>query len=91
MRNRLGKVEFISQKEISQGYLLRETKSGVRLEKYYDDDHINVDVVAEFEGARIDVEADFDMCITEARKYVGCKNTTIHIDLNPWNAAINQQ
>ena len=90
MENKFGKVRFISQNEFSQGYLLRETSRGVVLEKHYDSGHNNVDVVAEFEGATLQNEFNRDVCIAESRKYVGDAKTPIYVDLNPWNAKINQ-
>lgn len=87
MANEFGKVKFQSRHEVKEGFLLRETRTGVVLEKLTKS---ATDVVAEFEGARISVAAFLEMCLTDSRKYVGDKNTTIHVDLNPWNAAINQ-
>ena len=87
MANEFGKVMFCSRHKVKEGFLLRETRTGVVLEK------INAngsDVVAEYEDDRISVAAFLEMCLTDSRKYVGDKNTTIHVDLNPWNAAINQ-
>ena len=91
MRKEFGKVRFISRTELTEGYLLRETKKGVVFEKYYDPEHSRVDVIAEFEGARINNDADFRKCLYEARKYEDDYKVTINIDVNPWNAAINQQ
>ena len=82
-----GNVKFCSRREVKQGYLLRETQTGIVFEKLSES---GTDVVAEFEGARISVEAFFEMCLSEARKYVGNKNTPIYVDLNPWDSAINQ-
>ena len=87
MANEFGKVEFKSRHEVKEGFLLRETRDGVVLEKLTES---GTDVVAEYEAARISVEVHFEMCLRDAREYVGNKNTTIYVDLNPWNAAINQ-
>ena len=91
MKGDFGKVKFISRTEFSEGYLLRETSTGVVLENYCDPEHANVDVIAEFKGACINKDADFRMCLDEARKYVDDYKIPINIDVNPWNAAINQQ
>lgn len=91
MKGDFGKVKFISRTEFSEGYLLRETRTGVVLEKYCDAEHEKVEVVAEFEGACINKDADFRKCLTEAREYVEDYKILINIDVNPWNAAINQQ
>ena len=85
--NEFGKVEFCYRKEVNEGYLLRETQTGIVFEKLTQN---GTDVVAEFEGARISVSDSFETCLSEARKYVGNKNTPIHVDLNPWDSAINQ-
>ena len=82
-----GKVAFCSRKELAQGYLLRESETGLILENLTEK---GCDVVAEFEGARIDVETLFERYLIEARKYVGSAKIPIYVDLNPWNAAINQ-
>ena len=87
MANEFGKVKYQSRNEVKEGFLLRETRTGIVLEKLTQS---GTDVVAEYEGARINVEAFFEMCLKDARQYVGNKNTPIHVDLNPWNAAINQ-
>ena len=87
MANEFGKVEFKSRHEVKEGFLLRETSTGVVLE------HLTksgTDVVAEYERERIGVVSALEMCLRDAREYVGNKNTPIHVDLNPWNAAINQ-
>lgn len=91
MKGDFGKVEFISRTEFPEGYLLRETKNGVVLEKYWDKEHTRVDVIAEFEGACINKDADFRNCLEQAREYVEDYKIPINIDVNPWNAAINQQ
>ena len=82
------KTVFIHGEKITQGYLLRETKHGVVLEKYYDE--ARVDVVAEFEGARINNEINYLMCLDAARKYVGNSKIPIHVDLTPWESQKNQ-
>ena len=82
-----GKVEFRSRHDVKEGILLRETSTGVVLEKITSN---GTDVIAEFEGAQIQVATFLEICLTESRKYLGDKNTPIHVDLNPWNAAINQ-
>lgn len=87
MANEFGKVEFKSRHEVKEGFLLRETRAGVVLEQLTKS---GTDVVAEYEDARIDVVGILEMCLRDAREYVGNKNTPIHVDLNPWNAAINQ-
>ena len=91
MENEFGNVGFISRTEMTEGYMLRETKDGVVLENYCDREHTRVDVIAEFKGACINGDADFRKCLSEAREYVGNANTRIWVDVNPWNAAINQQ
>lgn len=91
MKGDFGKVKFISRTEFTEGYLLRETRTGVVLEKYCDKEHSRVDVIAEFNGARINKDADFRNCLEQAREYVDDYKITINIDVNPWNAAINQQ
>lgn len=91
MKGDFGKVEFISRTEFPEGYLLRETKNGVVLEKYWDKEHTREDVIAEFEGACINKDADFRNCLEQAREYVEDYKIPINIDVNPWNAAINQQ
>lgn len=91
MANEFGKVDFISRAEMTEGYLLRETKNGVVLENYGDCEHTRVDVIAEFKGACINDDADFRKCLTEAREYVGDAKIMIWVDVNPWNAAINKQ
>ena len=85
---RFGNVKFQSRHEVKEGLLLRETSTGVVLEHITRDN--GTDVVAEFEGARINDSSNFETYLMESRKYVGDKNTPIHVDLNPWNAAINQ-
>ena len=89
MANEFGKVEFKSQHEVKEGFLLRENRTGLVLEKLTKDG--GTDVVAEYEGARISIEVFFEMCLKDARKYVGNKNTPIYVDVNPWDAPINQQ
>ena len=86
MANEFGKVKFMSRHEVKEGFLLRETRDGVVLEKLTKS---GTDVVAEYEGARISVAAFLEMCLTDARQYIGDKNTPIYVDMNPWNAAIN--
>lgn len=88
MANEFGKVVFCSRQEVKEGVLLRETSTGVVLENITSNN--GTDVVAEFDGARIQLATFLEMCLTESRKYLGDKNTPIHVDLNPWNAAINQ-
>ena len=85
--NGFGNVKFCSRREVKEGYLLRETHTGIVFEKLTQN---GTDVVAEFEGERISVSASFETCLGEARKYVGDKNTPIYVDLNPWDSAINQ-
>jgi len=85
--NRFGKVEFCSRKEVSEGLLLCEASTGIVLEERTKDTTV---MVSEFKGARISDANFLDVCMTVARKYVGNKNTPIHVDLNPWNAAINE-
>lgn len=87
MANEFGNVKFQSRHEVKEGFLLRETSAGVVLEQL---NKSGTDVVAEYEGERIGVVSTLEMCLRDARKYVGNKNTPIHVDLNPWNAAINQ-
>ena len=82
-----GKVAFCSRKELAEGYLLRENKTGIIFERLMKN---GTDVVAEFEGTHIDVEFVFERCLIEARKYVGSAKIPIYVDLNPWNAAVNQ-
>ena len=83
-----GRVVFCSRHEVKEGVLLRETSTGVVLENITSNN--GTDVVAEFDGARIQVAAFLEMCLTESCKYLEDKNTPIHVDLNTWNAAINQ-
>lgn len=85
--NEFGKVIFRSRKEVKEGFLLRETRTGIVLEKLTKS--AGTDVVSEYEGLRIEVEAFFELCLKDARNYVGDKNTPIYVDLNPWNAPIN--
>ena len=85
--NEFGKIDFCSRNEVKQGFLLRENKTGIVLEKISQN---GTDVVAEYEGARINIELFFEMCIKDARKYVGNKNTIIHVDLTSWNDQCNQ-
>ena len=82
-----GKVEFCSRYEVKEGFLLRETRTGVVFEQI---DCNGTDVVAEFEGARINDNSRFGTYLMESREYVGDKNTLIYVDLSPWNAEINQ-
>ena len=77
------KTIFITGRKMTQGYLLRETKHGVVLEKYYDDEHTRVDVVAEFQNIRINVASQYLKCLNAAREYVGNSKIPIHVDLTP--------
>ena len=67
MANEFGKVKFMSRHEVKEGFLLRETRDGVVLEKLTES---GTDVVAEYEAARISVEVHFEMCLRDAREYV---------------------
>ena len=82
MENKFGNVKFISQNEFSKGYLLRENKIGVVLEKYYDEEHQNVDVVAEFEGAHLSNEADLHWLLSEFRDYVVEQDVILYVTMN---------
>ena len=73
-------IVFISKKFFRKGYLLRETKKGVILEKYYNAK--SVDVIAEFIGKNIRIDGDLEECIKEARKYITDKDCIIYVDLN---------
>ena len=79
---------FVHGEKITHGYLLREAKNGVVLEKYYDD--ARVDVVAEFEGTRINNEFNYLRCLDAARDYVENSKIPIHVDLTPWESQNNQ-
>lgn len=85
---RFGKLVFTSRNNFTEGFLLRETSAGVVLEKYFDSAHKNVDVVAEFEGARMSDDANLSQCIVEAREYVGSYDIPIHVDLNSYTENI---
>lgn len=77
-----GKIVFIARDNLTEGFLLRKTSTAVVLENYLDPEHINIDVVAEFEGVNFEAGADFDELFTEARKYVEDLKVPIHVDLN---------
>ena len=87
MANEFGNVKFQSRHEVKEGFLLRETRNCVVLELLTKS---GTDVVADYEEERIGVDVFLEMCLGDARQYVGNKNTPIYVDLNPWNAAINQ-
>lgn len=82
MENKFGNVKFIPRNEFSKGYLLRENKSGVVLEKHYDSEHVNVDVVAEFEGAHLSNDADLHWLLSEFRNYVVEQDVILYVALN---------
>ena len=86
--NEFGKIVFCSRHEVEEGVLLRETRTGVVLEEITSNN--GTDVVAEFQGVRVQDVTFLEKVLTESRKYLGDKNTPIYVDLNPWNAAINQ-
>lgn len=81
VKSEFGKIVFIAQKDVKEGYLLRETSAGVVLE-YYIPGEERVDVVAFFEGAYINNDHNFRLCLTEARTYVEDLKETIQVDLN---------
>ena len=81
VKNEFGKIVFIAQKDVKEGYLLRETSTGVVLE-YYTPEDDRVDVVAFFEGACINNDYIFRLCLAEARTYVADLKETIQVDLN---------
>ena len=82
MENKFGNVEFISQNEFSKGYLLRENKSGVVLEKHYDSEHMRVDIVAEFEGTHLNNDADLHWLLCEFRNYVVDQDVILYVALD---------
>lgn len=82
-----GKIVYRSLSAGEKGFLIHETRTGVVLEKRTESAYV---VVKEYNGARIKDEAFLGDCLAEAREYVGDKNTPIYVDLNPWEAAINQ-
>lgn len=84
--NEFGKVDFCSRDEVKQGFLLCENRTGIVLEKISQG---LVEVITTYEGARINIEVFFEMCLKDARKYIGNKNTIIHVDLNPWKETTN--
>ena len=86
MENEFGKVVFIAREKITEGYLLRQTRSGVILE-FYIPEQQGVDVVANFDNTHISNDRDFRMCLTEARKFMGNMDEPIQVDLNVRNIA----
>lgn len=75
-----GKVEFIAQKDVKDGYLLRENTDGMVLE-FYDSKKNSVDVVGEFPKASIDNQSSFRTCLHQSREYIGCFNEPLQVDL----------
>ena len=86
MEKEFGKVEFIARENITEGYLLRQTKCGVILE-FYIPEQQGVDVVASFDNTHIGNDRDFRMCLSEARKFMENMDEPIHVDLNTRNIA----
>ena len=87
MRSRFGIVDFCSWREVADGILIREVSTGIVMEEIKQN---GPRMVSEFKGVRINDINFLEICLTMAREYAGCKNTPIHVDMNPWDAPINQ-
>lgn len=81
MDREFGKVVFIAREHIIEGYLLRQSSTGVILE-FYIPEKQGVDVVANFDNTNISNDTDFSMCLAEARKFMGNMDEPIQVDLN---------
>ena len=79
-----GKIVLTTRNNLNEGYWLRETSDGIILEEYFDDTQQNVDIVAEFTGARMTNLEQLRQCIEKAREYVGDNETTIYVNLRAY-------
>ena len=78
------KTILTTRNNITEGYWLSETSSGIVLEEYFDDTQQNVDIIAEFKGVRMRNWEQLRQCIAKAREYVGDPEATIYVNLRAY-------